>query len=416
MTAEEEKPGTQSTEAQEALERFVVENDDLLTLESRIGRFNIFDALGITRAEIRHSNFLAFILDPAESHGQGQLFLKALLMDLFKNAPPERRPLSPIDLDGTDMRGVEIRREWKHIDLLIVCQEPRFFVVIENKIRSKEGRDQLSKYEKAMQEHYPDAQPLYVYLTLNADEPSKNAWVPYSHAGIHRVLTRVRETYGNAIGDDVLVFLDHYLNLLGTRFMNDEKIDELCRRIYKNHRQALDLIWERVGTPTSAVLAEVREVLDDDDRWHVFSQRSSRLDFVPATWLGWLPPWGLKENPHGWIMVRLRSRERRLDYIVLVGPMKEAAKAKREEIVKWLRGKSSSYGFKQSRAGEIISDKWSRISAAEVVPVEWGEDDDPETEAIQGAVKKTLDDLSPKLEKLASDLKELLCRLPASAT
>src|SRR5437660_8652429 len=90
-----------------ALERFVVENDDLLELESRIGRFNIFDALGITRVEIRHSNFLAFILDPAESHGQGQLFLKAILMDLLANAAPGLRPLSPIDLDGTDLRGVE---------------------------------------------------------------------------------------------------------------------------------------------------------------------------------------------------------------------------------------------------------------------------------------------------------------------
>src|SRR5262249_10582480 len=49
----------------------------LTKLEARIGRFNIFDALGIARAEIRHSSFLAFILDPAESHGQGQLFLKA---------------------------------------------------------------------------------------------------------------------------------------------------------------------------------------------------------------------------------------------------------------------------------------------------------------------------------------------------
>ena len=54
-----------------ALERFVVDNDDLLALESLIGRFNIFDALDIARVEIRHSNFLAFILDPAESHGQG---------------------------------------------------------------------------------------------------------------------------------------------------------------------------------------------------------------------------------------------------------------------------------------------------------------------------------------------------------
>ena len=176
MSDEEEKRRT-------ALENFVIENDDLLALESLIGRFNIFDALGIKDVEIRHSNFLAFILDPAESHGQGQLFLKALLMDVFKNAPTEWRPLSPIDLDGTELRGVEIRREWKHIDLLIACQEPRFFVVIENKIRSKEGLDQLRDYKKVMQDHYPDAQPLYVFLTIAADEPSEAKWMPYRHAG-----------------------------------------------------------------------------------------------------------------------------------------------------------------------------------------------------------------------------------------
>jgi hypothetical protein len=37
-------PGEQ-TDLQ-ALERFVAENDELLKLETKIGRFNIFDALG----------------------------------------------------------------------------------------------------------------------------------------------------------------------------------------------------------------------------------------------------------------------------------------------------------------------------------------------------------------------------------
>src|SRR4051812_16528808 len=118
-----------SSQALSALERFVVENDDLLQLESLIGRFNIFDALGIAQAEIRHSNFLAFILDPAESHGQSQLFLRALLMDLLKAASPALRPLSPIEIDGVDMRGVEVRREWNNIDLLITSRQPAFVIV-----------------------------------------------------------------------------------------------------------------------------------------------------------------------------------------------------------------------------------------------------------------------------------------------
>src|SRR5438445_13715284 len=119
MAPEKAKLETEDGDARQALERFIVQNDDLLALESRIGRFNIFDALGIARAEIRHSNFLAFILDPTESHGQGQLFLKAILMDLLKATPEGLRPLSPIELDGTELRGVEVKREWEHIDLII---------------------------------------------------------------------------------------------------------------------------------------------------------------------------------------------------------------------------------------------------------------------------------------------------------
>src|SRR5213592_4412317 len=136
-----------SDEALEALEAFVVENEELLELESRIGRFNIFDALHIARAEIRHSNFLAFILDPVESHGQSQLFLKALLMDLLKAAPADLRPLSPIEIDGIDLRGVTVRREWQNIDLLIACEQPSFVVAVENKIEAREHSNQLARYQ-----------------------------------------------------------------------------------------------------------------------------------------------------------------------------------------------------------------------------------------------------------------------------
>jgi len=120
-----------------ALERFVIDNDDLLALEERIGRFNIFDALGIVRTEIRHSNFLAWLLDPNESHGQGALFLKAILMDLLRQSPPELRPFSPIQLDGAELRGVRVRREYRNIDILIDCQEPPFVIAIENSLLSR---------------------------------------------------------------------------------------------------------------------------------------------------------------------------------------------------------------------------------------------------------------------------------------
>ena len=401
MAADEGEAHVQNAELRKELERFVVENDDLLTLESRIGRFNIFDALRITNVEIRHSNFLAFLLDPAESHGQGQLFLKAILMDLLTKAPLESRPLSPIALDGADLRGVEIKREWKHTDIVIKCKEPQIVVVIENKIGAKEGQDQLSRYRASMEKHYPGA--LYVYLTRDSDEPSDDAWMPYSYEHVHGVLDRVRKMYGKAIGDEVLVFLDHYLNLIGTRFMDNEELDKLCQRIYKTHRQALDLIWSRVGTPTTGVLAEVKEVLDGDPRWHMVPCSSNQVNFVPAAWLDWLPKLGLKSDPRLWIIVQVWASDGRLAYAVCVGRMKDVEN--RKEIVTKLIANRTEFGFKLGKAKKI-SDNWSVIAPAESISV-WGEDDAPEKETIQADVKKMLDDLYPKLEKLAKVLKPL---------
>jgi PD-(D/E)XK nuclease superfamily len=410
MKPVEPKPDAQGTDSLKELERFVVENDDLLAIESRIGRFNIFDALSLTHVEIRHSNFLAFILDPAESHGQGQLFLKGLLMDLLKSAPAELRPLSPIDLDGTDLRGVEVRREWKNIDLLITCKEPRFAVVIENKIGSHEHSNQLSRYQATMRENYPDLPALYVYLTPDADEPSDESWVPYSYADIHRVFERVRETYRNAIGDDILVFLDHYLNLLGTRFMNDEKVDELCRRIYKNHRQALDLIWERVGSPKSAAFGEVVNVVEADVRWRSWHESTNYISLQPKIWLEWLPPFDIGEDKKWWFLVDLRHDGRNLRYSIWVGPMEDATK--RKEIITKLRDEIPKFGFERTRAREFHR-QWSRISANERV-LEWGEDEEPEPDVIRDALKKALDELYSRLEKMTSVLKRL-CNLPTSA-
>ena len=57
--------------------------DELRGFERQFGlgsRFNLFEAVNIVRQEIRHSNFLAFLLNPAESHGLGDKFLRALLM------------------------------------------------------------------------------------------------------------------------------------------------------------------------------------------------------------------------------------------------------------------------------------------------------------------------------------------------
>jgi hypothetical protein len=399
---------TSNADAIAALEHFVVDNDDLLALESLIGKFNIFDALGVARAEIRHSNFLSFILDPAESHGQSQLFLRALLMDLLKTAPPALRPLSPIDIDGADLRGVEVRREWNNIDLLVTARQPALVVVVENKVDSHEHSNQLGRYKQTIARHYPDARPLYVFLTPDGSEPSEEEWVPYSYTDLHRVLSRVRHTYESAIGDDVLVFLDHYLNLIGTRFMNDPNIDALCQRIYKNHRQALQLIYDRVGTPASGTIAEVETCLRDDHRWHVFYRAADKADFVPKDWTGWLPPLGLdsKDQPQSWLVMRFEAFDAHLDFFVEVRRMKDLNL--RRAIIDVLLADGAKFGFVRKQKGEVkVKDFYTRVSSREKV-LTWPEDTTPDPATVHAAVKKKLDEIHPKLGGIPAALAPVL--------
>ncbi|MCH8345050.1 MAG: PD-(D/E)XK nuclease family protein [Planctomycetes bacterium] len=381
-----------SEEALRALERFVVENDDLLALEERIGRFNIFDALGVARAEIRHSNFLAWLLDPAESHGQGALFLKAILMDLLAQTPPELRPFSPVQLDGAELRGVDIRREWKKLDILITCEEPKFVIAIENKIDSGEHGKQLSRYEEAVNQGFGDRPKQFVYLTIDGDEPSEEKWVPYTYGDIHRVLTRVRNTHSQAIGDDVLVFQDHYLRLIGSRFMDDPKIDELCQRIYGNHRQAIELIVERIKSPIAELVTEMAELIRKDERWRLINYTSKNVIFMPAQWLDLLPPIAARSKfgEHAWVVLRFDFSNKGCHFGVSVWPTTN--RELRRAVIKELISDPDKFGC---RVHGKLTDQWTRLHKS--VVARWNEGDEPDFEKVIAKVQKRLDEAERRL-------------------
>ena len=55
------------------LEDFVVVNPDLEEeLEIQLKKFNIFEAIGFVRQELRHSKFLAFLLDHSQNGDLGR--------------------------------------------------------------------------------------------------------------------------------------------------------------------------------------------------------------------------------------------------------------------------------------------------------------------------------------------------------
>lgn len=393
----------------QCLERFVVENDDLLSLEEQIGRFNIFDALSIARTEIRHSNFLAWILTPGESHGQGDLFLKAILMDILRKARQQdiTPPVSPVELDGADLQGLEIRREWHNIDILVTCDEPRFVIAVENKIDSGEHSNQLQRYEATVAHAFPDSKTLFVFLTPEGDEATDEDWVTYSYADVHQVFSRTRKANAGAIGGDVAVFLEQYLSLIGNRFMENVELDKLCRQIYANHRRALDLIWERVGTSASGLVGRIESwIKERPDQWLHVTTKQKEVEFIPATWTKMLPPVGKRKTfePDHWVTVRLRAGSTKVRLFVMVCPTTDGSVRKRV-LERILRDKSE-FGFSSFFKKKELSEDWTRVLSDEICSLP--EDDEPDVDEVMKKIEKRLAEFAKQTMALPATVKALL--------
>ncbi|MBD2499675.1 PDDEXK-like family protein [Anabaena azotica] len=237
-----------SPEPRAILESFIVDNVDLEELEAKLAQFNIFEAIGVVRQEIRHSNFLAFLLNPSQNHKLEDVFLKRflkrVLLEPYEPEDLKYLKISPVDIDIADFSDVEIRREWKNIDILIQSSSNKLVCAVENKVDSSEHSNQLEKYREILEEEYKDYQIILIYLTPDGDEPSQKDWRAYSYSKLVEIIESICTSYKSTLGTDIYTLMTHYSTLLRRHIVSDSKVAELCRKIYKKHKQALDLIFE----------------------------------------------------------------------------------------------------------------------------------------------------------------------------
>ena len=292
-------------EAQDLLEAFISDKD-LKNLEQMFGKFNIFDCLKLTRTEIRHSNFLAWLLDPNETHGLMDYFLKAFLKNILRSNKKEITDISEkelelkssessnamikrtysvpsiFDIDYWDMTETEVFRELKNIDLLLVDEKNKFVLVIENKIDSSQHSNQLARYRDYVDEQYPNEnyKKIFVYLKPQKEDVEK----PYIYLNYEVVRNTIIEMLGDKkdkMSNEILVAINHYLEILERDIMNSEdKISKICRQIYRKHRTAIDLI-----NKNSDLRGEIYEILKD------IIENDTKFSLEPSniSWIRLLP-------------------------------------------------------------------------------------------------------------------------------
>ncbi|MFC1979939.1 PD-(D/E)XK nuclease family protein [Chloroflexota bacterium] len=232
----------------EILEKFIYGNDDLERLEDISDKFNIFIALNLKDREASHSSILCWLMNPNESHGMGDYFLKVFIKKcsviaglLGIEAP------SIIDIDSWDLSNSEVLKEWRNIDILIKCSSDNHKLVccIENKIYSKEHGNQLQRYRDTILREFPAYTKLFVYLTIEGEHPSdQSEYIPFSYADVKLSIEQLLEKKTEKVSPEIVTLISHYKEMLGRYIVEDSEIQELCQKIYKTHRRALDLIFE----------------------------------------------------------------------------------------------------------------------------------------------------------------------------
>lgn len=312
-----------------ALEAFVVNNPDLERLEALLDQFNIFEAIGVVRQELRHSDFLAFLLDPQENHGLGDTFVKRLLQQVLMFTPDVSAPVTPVELSLWDLGGMEVQREWQRIDIFLMDEQNRLAIIVENKVDTGEHSDQLQRYYETVRQHYPDYKVISLYLTPAGDEPSHEAYLPLSYGLVCEVLDSLADSQLSVLNTDLQILITHYTGMLRRHIVGDSEIARLSRQIYRKHQRAIDLIYEH----RPDIQAEIRAILDDlinnDPELQRDSGGKNIIRFVVQ---GWDTPTLLTSE--GWtrskriLMFEFWSNPNNLTLGLVVGPGSEESREK----------------------------------------------------------------------------------------
>lgn len=281
------------------LELFLVNNPDLDRLSGYLKRFNPIRVMRMEGMEIRHSAILAWLLDPGETHGFGDRFLRAFLSEALKGeiGPPP----SALDVLQADLTDAEVQREKNSIDIYVLIPRRGWGFIIENKFHSKQSDDQLSRYKRVAEKRAEEWGVALIhkgiFLALDDEEPKEPSFVRIQYKDVFGLLHQQLANIGDGLSSDVRQFIRHYLDVIGeSTGMSDElrEMGLLAKSLYQRHRRAIDFIVEH-GKSTSFTVA-VDQVfgagLERGATSRVGSvpivfngQNDFQMSFLPSIWL-----------------------------------------------------------------------------------------------------------------------------------
>lgn len=262
------------------LNKFICDINCLDSLYDYTQEANIFTILKSDFFEIRHSNMLAWLLNPNENHGFGDKFLKKVL---FEASDSSVNKFSPFNIELMDFSDIIVYREKYHIDILIVSETNKLVVAVENKVKSGEHDNQLNRYAEILNEQYANCDTILIYLTPDGIDASSDKWVSMDYDFIQKQLDSLLKSY--RIPEKNKIYINDYITTIRRNIVGDEQLKKICMQIYNKHKAALDLIYENKPNIKSEMFEKIKAYLNDLQEEYDFT-----LWDEPSTkWIRFIP-------------------------------------------------------------------------------------------------------------------------------
>lgn len=211
--------------------------------------YNVFDVL--EAKEVKHSKFIASLLDPKGLHYQGDLFLNKFI------------EVCGIDDFGLDALNSQVYREYKNIDIYIT--DGNKHIIIENKIWDASDQDkQIYRYIETIKNEnssLDNDRILVLYLTPNYDKtPSQkslngfeikdgflekgNDKIPYKHIICNDILGWLNKVKIEIVNlTDLNVIITQYEKAVKNLINKGEKMENnlIIEQIKKNYELCLNI-------------------------------------------------------------------------------------------------------------------------------------------------------------------------------
>lgn len=287
------------------IEKFL-DDETFRDLNRDLSETTLFDVLGISFEERTHSRMLGWLLDPSESHGVGSTILRRFLCGASKLARDNSinfgegngSPIQPLKAETFSFSDLKIEPEYwlktrRRPDFVLWSQSEKWLCVIENKILSDEGEEQTTDYYKEMLESFPAKefpQRLFIYLSPNADAaPNSKHFISVGYSFIEYLLSR-HSDLASPFGRSTIA---QYIKCLGRRVLEQDHLEEICRKLYHEHHEAIKMIvrYGDVNQLATAIRDQVMESLQRERNPIIEGRRKWKSKSAK----NWITIW-----PEGW--------------------------------------------------------------------------------------------------------------------